>query len=102
VQSGQAIKHTYRQTVDALRAVEVRVFSFAARVGGQCECLDVRAGLYTDYRGQKAIPAATGGAVFDIDEVAAGRLNFGQALSGALQTAICTHYPLAPFGARKK
>lgn len=102
VQSGQAIKHTYRQTVDALRAAEVRVFSFAARVGGQCECLDVRAGLYTDYRGQKAIPAATGGAVFDIDEVAAGRLNFGQALSGALQTAICTHYPLAPFGARKK
>lgn len=102
VQSGQAVQHTYRQTVAVLRAAEVRVFSFAARVGGQCECLDVRAGLYTDYRGQKAIPEATGGAVFDIDEVAAGRLNFGQALSGALQTAICTHYPLAPFGARKK
>lgn len=102
VQSGQAIQHGYRQTVDALRAAEIRVFSFAARVGGECECLDVRPGLMAPYRGQKAIPAATGGAVFDIDEVAAGRLGFGQALSGALRTAICTHYPLAPGGAKAK
>ncbi len=101
VQSGQTIQHGYRQTVAALRAAEVRVFSFAARVGGQCECLDVRPGLMAPYRGQKAIPAATGGAVFDIDEVAAGRLGFGKALSGALSTAICTHYPLSPFGGKK-
>ncbi|HEY8375736.1 MAG TPA: vWA domain-containing protein, partial [Nannocystis sp.] len=98
VQSGQRVRHTYRQTVDALRAAEVRVFSFAARIGGQCECLDVSAGLFGPYRGQKAIPAATGGAVFDIDEVAAGRLDFGAAVSGALKTAVCTHYPLSPVG----
>ena len=102
VQSGQAVKHGYRQTVAALRAAEIRVFSFAARVGGECECLDVRPGLFAPYRGQKAIPAATGGAVFDIDEVAAGRLDFGKALSGALQTAVCTHYPLSPLGAPRR
>lgn len=101
VQSGQHVQHSYRETVAALRAAEVRVFSFAAKVGGQCECLDVRAGLFAPYRGQQAIPAATGGAVFDIDEVASGALDFGAAVSGALQTAVCTHYPLSPFAAGK-
>ena len=100
VQSGQAIKHGYRETVAALTAAEVRVFSFAAKIGGQCECLDVRAGLFAAYRGQKAIPAATGGAVFDIDEVASGALSFGAAVSGALQSAVCTHYPLSPFAGK--
>ncbi|MCY0986269.1 VWA domain-containing protein [Nannocystis sp. ILAH1] len=100
MQSGQRVQHGYRDTVAALRAAEVRVFSFAAKVGGQCECLDVRAGLFAPYRGQQAIPAATGGAVFDIDEVASGALGFGAAVSGALQSAVCTHYPLAPFPAK--
>ncbi|MFY0530598.1 vWA domain-containing protein [Nannocystis pusilla] len=100
VQSGQRVQHGYRDTVAALRAAEVRVFSFAAKVGGACECLDVRAGLFAPYRGQQAIPAATGGAVFDIDEVASGALGFGAAVSGALQSAVCTHYPLSPFAAK--
>ena len=100
VQSGQRVQHGYGETVAALRAAEVRVFSFAAKVGGQCECLDVRAGLFAPYRGQQAIPAATGGAVFDIDEVASGALNFGAAVSGALNSAVCTHYPLSPFAGK--
>ncbi|WP_143140196.1 vWA domain-containing protein [Nannocystis exedens] len=100
VQSGQRVQHGYRDTVAALRAAEVRLFSFAAKVGGQCECLDVRAGLFTPYRGQQAIPAATGGAVFDIDEVASGALNFGAAVSGALKSAVCTHYPLSPVAGK--
>lgn len=101
IQSGQPVGHGYRQTVAALQAAEIRVFSFAARIGGQCECLDVTAGLFAPYRGQQAIPAATGGAVFDIDAVAAGTLNFGAAVSGALQAAVCTHYPLSPFAAAR-
>ncbi|MBZ5716064.1 vWA domain-containing protein [Nannocystis pusilla] len=101
IQSGQAVQHSYRETVAALQAAAVRVFSFAAKVGGQCECLDVRPGLFVPYRGQQAIPAATGGAVFDIDEVASGALDFGAAVSGALQTAVCTHYPLSPFAGKK-
>jgi hypothetical protein len=101
VQSGQPVRHGYRETVRALRAAEVRMFSFAAKVGGQCECLDVRHGLFTDFRGQKSLPTQTGGAVFDIDEVASGRLGFAAAVGGAIRSGVCTSYPLAPFARPK-
>lgn len=101
VQSQQTVQHTYRETVDALRAAEVRMFSFAARIGGQCECLDVRAGLYTRFHGQPSLPAATGGAVFDIDEVAAGKLGLAAAVGGAVRSGVCTRYPLFPVAVRE-
>lgn len=97
VQSEQTVQHTYRETAAALRAAEIRMFSFAARIGGQCECLDVRAGLFKDFNGQPALPDATGGAVFDIDEVAKGNLGFAAAVSGAIRSGVCTRYPLSPF-----
>lgn len=97
VQSEQTVQHTYRETAAALRAAEVRMFSFAAKIGGQCECLDVRAGLFKDFRGQPSLPDATGGAVFAIDEVAKGTLGFAAAVSGAIRSGVCTRYPLSPF-----
>ena len=100
IQSGQAIKHDYAQTVSALRAAEVRMFSFAAKVGGKCECLDVRPGLFARFRGRPSLPDATGGAVFDIDEVAGGKLSFAAAVGGAIKSGVCSRYPLSPFGAR--
>lgn len=102
VQSQQTVQHTYAETVDALRAAEVRMFSFAARVGGQCECLDVRAGLYTRHNGRPSLPESTGGAVFDIDDVAAGKLAFSSAVAGAVRSAACTRYPLLPAAARRQ
>jgi hypothetical protein len=98
VQSGQPIQHSYLETVAALRAAEVRVFSFAAKIGGQCECLDVRPGLFTRHRGRPSLPSATGGAVFDIDEVASDKLSFAAAVGGAIKSGVCTRYPLSPFG----
>ena len=98
IQSGQAIQHSYLETVTALRKAEVRMFSFAAKVGGQCECLDVRPGLFTRFRGRASLPDATGGASFDIDEVASGKLSFVAAVAGALKSGVCTRYPLSPFG----
>jgi hypothetical protein len=100
VQSEQTVQHTYRETAAALRAAEVRMFSFAARIGGQCECLDVRAGLFKDFGGQPSLPDATGGAVFDIDAVAKGTLGFAAAVSGAIRSGVCTRYPLSPFPAK--
>ena len=97
IQSGQTIRHTYAETVAALRDAEVRMFSFAAKVGGQCECLDVRPGLFTRFRGRPSLPSATGGAVFDIDEVASGKLSFVAAVAGAIKSGVCTRYPLSPF-----
>ncbi|MBL8975849.1 MAG: VWA domain-containing protein, partial [Myxococcales bacterium] len=98
VQSGLAVQHTYLEVVAALRAAEVRMFSFAAKIGGQCECLDVRPGLFTRHRGRASLPDATGGAVFDIDEVASGKLGFAAAVAGAIKSGVCTRYPLSPFG----
>ena len=98
VQSGLAVQHTYLEAVAALRAAEVRMFSFAAKIGGQCECLDVRPGLFTRHRGRASLPDATGGAVFDIDEVASGKLGFAAAVAGAIKSGVCTRYPLSPFG----
>ena len=98
IQSGQTVKHSYADTAAALRRAEVRMFSFAARVGGQCECLDVRPGLYTRFHGRPSLPDATGGAVFDIDAVASGKLGFAAAVGGAIKSGVCTRYPLSPFG----
>jgi len=98
IQSGQTVKHSYADTIAALRHAEVRMFSFAAKIGGQCECLDVRPGLYTRFHGRPSLPDATGGAVFDIDDVASGKLGFAAAVGGAIKAGVCTRYPLSPFG----
>ncbi len=100
-QSGQAVRSTYAQTLAALRTAQVRMFSFAAKIGGQCECLDVRPGLFTRFQGRPSLPDATGGAVFDIDEVARGTLSFSAAVGGAIQSGVCSRYPLSPFGAKR-
>ena len=100
VQSGQRVRQTYRGTLDALRAAEVRVATFAAALGGQCECLDVKPGLRAGYGAMPSIPDATGGAAFDIDEVAVGRLSFAAAVKATVGGAICRSYPLWPLGGR--
>lgn len=97
IQSGQAVQHSYMQTVGALREAQVRLFSFAAKIGGQCECLDVRPGLFTRFHGRASLPDATGGAAFDIDEVASGKLSFVAAVAGAIKSGVCSSYPLSPF-----
>jgi hypothetical protein len=101
IQSGQVVQHSYLQTVTALREAQVRLFSFAAKVGGQCECLDVRPGLFARFHGRASLPDATGGAVFDIDEVASGKLSFVAAVAGAVKSGVCGVYPLAPFGRKQ-
>jgi len=98
IQSGQAVQHSYTQTVTALHAAQVRLLSFAAKVGGQCECLDVRPGLFTRFHGRPSLPGATGGAVFDIDEVASGKLGFVAAVAGAIKSGVCSSYPPVPPG----
>jgi hypothetical protein len=96
VQSGQPVRHTYRGTVKALKRAGVRVATFAAHIGGQCECLDVSPGWFTAYKGQPSIPDATGGAAFDIDEVALGRLALSDAVAATVESTVCTEY-LAPW-----
>lgn len=87
--SGGQVRHGYAETVNALQVAQVRVATFAARIGGRCECENVEAGFFSPYRGQPSIPDATGGAVFDIDEVASRRLRFADALSGLVRNTLC-------------
>jgi hypothetical protein len=89
VQSGQRIAHDYPTTVKTLQGASVRVASFTAPIGGQCECEDVRGGFLAPYEGREPIPVATGGAAFDIDAVAAKKLHFGPALSGLIENLVC-------------
>ncbi len=94
VQSEQRVEHTYRETLEALRDHEVRVASFAARLGGECECLDVEPGWFKPFGELPSMPDGTGGAVFDIDEVAAGNVSFAAAIQGTVRDSVCTRYPV--------
>jgi hypothetical protein len=96
VQSGQPVRHTYRGTVKALKRAGVRVATFAARIGGQCECVDVSPGWLSAYKGRPSIPDATGGAAFDIDEVALGRLALSDAVAATVESTVCNEY-FAPW-----
>jgi hypothetical protein len=87
--SGGEVRHGYADTVRALQEAHVRVATFAARIGGRCECENVEAGFFAPYRGQPSIPDATGGAVFDIDEVASKRLRFATAVTALVDNTVC-------------
>ena len=91
-QNGVAIQHDYAGTVDALQSREIRVFSFAAQIGGSCECEDVTPGWSAPYLGMPAIPEATDGDVFDIDLVLAGQVSLADAINGAIETSMCDPY----------
>jgi hypothetical protein len=91
--NGVDIQHGYTDTVDALQEREIRVFSFAAQIGGQCECEDVTPGWSTPFGGSPPIPEATGGGVFDIDLVLAGQVSLADAIPQAVIDTMCDPYP---------
>jgi len=93
VQSGQAVKRSYTETLGVLRANQIRVSSFGATIGGECECLDVRPGILSPYKAMPSIPTSTGGIAYDLDEVAGGRLSLASAVQANLSDALCTDYP---------
>jgi hypothetical protein len=91
--NGVQIQHGYAETVMALQQREIRDFSFAAQIGGQCECQDVTPGWSSPYQGMAPIPEATGGLVYDIDLVLVGQVSLADALTDAVETTMCEPYP---------
>jgi len=89
--SGIEALHTYAETVAALQEREIRVASFAARIGGPLSNQDVTPGFSAPYGGQTAIPEATSGEVFDIDEVG-GTVSLADAINGFVLDEICEAY----------
>jgi hypothetical protein len=91
--NGVAIQHGYHETILALQQEQVRDFSFAAHIGGSCECEDVSPGWFGPYLGMESIPKATHGGVFDIDLVLADQLSLSQAINDAIIETMCDPYP---------
>lgn len=86
------IQHTYAEAVDELQSQEVRVFSFAAMLGGPAETDDVSMGWFGPYMDQTAIPVATDGGVFSIEDVLTGMVSLGDAIVGAVENSHCDPY----------
>ncbi len=93
VGNGVMIQHGYAETVTALQQEEVRDFSFAAHIGGSCECENVDAGWFGPYMGMDSIPDSTDGGVFDIDQVLANQLSLSQAINDSIIDKMCEPYP---------
>lgn len=93
VGNGVPVEHGYDETVAILRGQEVRVFTFAAHIGGPNYDEDVTPGWYGPYQGKDSIPDATGGGVFDIDLVLAGEISLSDGIVGAIEENLCEEYP---------
>jgi hypothetical protein len=83
----------YAATVDALQKRQVRVFSFASKWGGEDEDLDVSAGWFAPFDGMASIPDATGGVVFELDQVLANQISLSASINDAVAGAHCQPYP---------
>lgn len=93
---GVSIMHGYDEVVGALQDRQIRVFSFAAQIGGSCECEDVTPGWSSPYMGQTPLPEATDGEVYDIDLVLANQLSLSAAIGEAITVSMCD--PYTPVG----
>lgn len=90
---GVPVLHGYDETVARLQEQQVRVFTFAAHIGGPLSDQDVTPGWYGPYMGKDSIPDATDGGVFDIDQVLAGQISLSEAINGAVEDQHCVPYP---------
>ncbi|HWB81390.1 MAG TPA: vWA domain-containing protein [Nannocystaceae bacterium] len=95
-QNGVAIVHGYAETVEALQDNTVRVFSFADQIGGSCECEDVTPGWSNPYMGMTAIPEATDGGVFDINQILSSMISLTASIDEAVENSHCD--PYTPVG----
>lgn len=93
--NGVPVTDSFDDVVGALQERQIRMFSFAAQIGGQCECEDVTPGWSSPFEGKPALPESTDGAVFDIDLVLSGQLSLADAINGVIEEKMCDPYPPA-------
>ncbi len=92
VGNGVNILHGYEETVQALQDATVRDYSFADTIGGSCECMDVSMGWSTPYMGMTAMPEATDGGVYDINQILGGTVSLADAINTAVEESYCDPY----------
>jgi hypothetical protein len=91
--NGVQILNNYPGTVKALQDQQVRVFAFASKLGGPFETDDVSAGWFGAVAGSASIPDATGGGVFQLDDVMSGTVSLSSAIPAAVKDTQCKPYP---------
>jgi hypothetical protein len=91
---GVPVTHGYADTLAELESQQVRVFSFANKLGGPFESDDVSAGWFGPYNSQPAMPDATGGAINVLDDVLTNKISLASAIPAAVQGTLCKPYPV--------
>jgi hypothetical protein len=91
-QSGEIVQHGYDETVLALQERQIRVFSFAAKLGGPDDADDVKAGFFTPYQDKTPIPTATDGGVFDLGDVYKKKISLSAAINQSVIDSLCAVY----------
>lgn len=89
---GVSIQHGYIETLDALISEKVRVFSFAAELGGPFENENVTAGWFKVHQNAPPIPHGTDGAVFKIDDVLDGTSSLADGIKQVILDSYCDPY----------
>jgi hypothetical protein len=93
---GVFVEHTYAEVSEELIADEIRVGAFAIPGAGEsCGAgisPDVGRGFHTPYMDMEALPSATGGRVWDLREVRAGRLSMADAINEMLRAEYCSAF----------
>jgi hypothetical protein len=89
---GVAIQHSYGETLEALVSETIRVFSFAAELGGPFENENVAPGWFKVYGNLPPIPHGTDGAVFKIDDVLSGTSSLADGIKQVILDSYCDPY----------
>jgi len=89
---GVTIQHSYVETLDALISETIRVFSFAAELGGPFENENVTAGWSKVYGNSPPIPHGTDGAVFKIEDVLNGSSSLADGIKQVILDSYCDPY----------
>ncbi len=91
--NGVNVMHNYGEVQQILQKNQIRVFSFAEKLGGSCECDDVTAGWFGPYMGTPALPTSTGGGVFELSQVMSNQVSLSASINGAVDSSLCQPYP---------
>lgn len=89
------VQHSYADTVAALMAHQIRVGTFATPSGEAtwwCSGDTTGQGFFEPWNGQAAIPVATGGRAWSINQTRNGTINMDQAITQLVTEEFCTLY----------
>ncbi len=93
---GVFVEHTYAEVLEELVSDEIRLGAFAfAGAGEDCgagRSPDVGRGFHAPFGDMPALPSVTGGRVWDLREVRAGRLSMDEAINEMLRAEYCTSF----------